>query len=337
MFPLFAVHAPLSVIVLIALALAFAYLNGYNDSGSMMAAVISTGAAGARRALILAAACNFVGPFLVGNAVAVVVGTGLVYPDAVTLASLAAGLLAAIAWTAIETHFGMPTSSTQALLGGLIGGGIAVAGFGAVQITGVVILVLALVIVPILSGLVGWLSMRLTLWLARGASPKINATFRHGQLVTSVLLAISHGAAGVPKIVGIIVLILARAGLVSGFTIPIWVVFLASLSMSVAIALGGWKVIRTLSARIYRLRPVHGFLSQGVAAAMVLGFTVVGLPVSTGQVSTSTLIGAGASERLSKVRWQVAQHLALSWVVTLPITALLAFILYPITRLAFHS
>lgn len=335
MLPSVAARLSDSVLVLIALALVFAYLNGYNDSGSLVGTVISTGATGARRALILAAAANFVGPFLVGSAVAVVVGTRIVYPDAITLASLGATLLAAIIWNAVATSLGIPTSSTHALLGGLIGGGIAVGGFQVVQTSGVLIVLLALVIAPILAGLTGWLALRLALWLAQGASPKINRTFRTTQLVTSVALAVSHGSSNVPKTVGIIVLILVRAGYLTDFTIPLWVVLLVSLSMSAAIGIGGWRVIRTLGARIYRVRPIHGFLSQTVAATMVFGAALVGGPVSMGQIATSTLIGVGASERLSKVRWLVAQQLVLVWVFTLPVTAVLAFVLYPVTRLAF--
>jgi len=331
----FAVPVSWSVFVLIALALVFAALNGYNDSGGLVGTVISTGATGARRALVLAAAANFVGPFLVGSAVAVVVGTRIVYPDAITLASLGATLVAAIVWNVVATGFGIPTSSTHALLGGLIGGGIAVGGFAVVQTKGVLIVLLALVVAPVLAGFAGWLALRLVLWLAQGASPKINQAFRASQLVTSVVLAVSHGSSDVPKTVGIIVLILVRAGLMASFTIPTWVILLVSLSMSGAIAIGGWRVIRTLGARIYRVRPIHGFLSQAVAATMVFGATLIGGPVSMGQIGTSTLIGAGASERLSKVRWLVAQQLVLVWVFTLPVTAVLAFVLYPITRLAF--
>lgn len=335
MLPSVAARLSGSVLVLIALALVFACLNGYNDSGSLVGTVISTGATGARRALLLAAAANFVGPFLVGSAVAVVVGTRIVYPDAITLASLGATLLAAIIWNAVATSLGIPTSSTHALLGGLIGGGMAVGGFQVVQTSGVLIVLLALVIAPILAGLTGWLALRIALWLAQGASPKINRTFRTSQLVTSVALAVSHGSSNVPKTVGIIVLILVRGGYLTDFTIPLWVVFLVSLSMSAAIGIGGWQVIRTLGARIYRVRPIHGFLSQTVAATMVFGATLVGGPVSMGQIATSTLIGVGASERLSKVRWLVAQQLVLVWVFTLPVTAVLAFVLYPVARLAF--
>ena len=324
-----------TVLILILLAVVFASMNGYNDSGSLVATVISTGACGARRALILAAVANFIGPFLVGGAIAATVSGGIVYPNAITQASLGATLLAAIVWNIVATSFGIPTSSTQALLGGLIGGGVAVGGFGVIQFRGALILLVALVFAPAFAGLLGWLGLRLTLWLARGASPKINNTFRRSQLVTAVLLAISHGSSSVPKIVGIIVLILGRAGLANEGSAPIWVIFLASLTMSTAIALGGWRVIRTLGTRIYRLRPVHGFLSQSIASAIVLGASLVGGPVSMGQISTSTLIGVGASERLSKVQWQTAQRLALAWLFTLPVTAVLAFTLYPVTRLAF--
>jgi len=324
-----------AVLILVVLALGFAVLNGYNDSGSMVATVISTGACGARRALILAATANFIGPFLVGGAVTATISNSIVYPNAITLASLGATLLAAIAWNIFATSLGIPTSSSQALLGGLIGGGVAAGGFGVIQLRGALILLLALGAAPFLAGILGWLALRLTFWLVRGASPKINRSFRNGQLVTSVLLAISHGSSDVSKTVGILVLILGRAGLLRGTSVPIWIVFLASLTMSGAIALGGWRVIRTLGARIYKLRPVHGFLSQSIAAALVFGATLIGGPVSMGQIATSTLIGVGASERLSKVHWQTARRLALAWLFTLPVTAAIAFVLYQLTRFVF--
>jgi PiT family inorganic phosphate transporter len=319
--------------VLIGLALAFAFLNGYNGSGSLVATLISTGAVGARRALLLAAAASFVGLFLFGLAVAVVIGTGIVDPNSITLASLAAALASALLWNALASVLGLPSSSSHALIGGLIGGGIAAAGLGVIQLSGLVILALALLVAPVVAILLSWLAMDLTLHLAQGASPRINEFFRRSQVVTSIFLALSFGTSNGQKVVGIIALVLFRAGVTRQFVIPDWVVLASAASISLGISMGGWRVIRTLGARIFRLRPVHGFVAQSTAAVTVLGATVLGGPVSLNQIVSSAIIGAGIAERLSKVRWEVAQNIAVGWLVTLPATVLVAIVLYPVALL----
>lgn len=323
----------MTVAVLIGLALAFAFLNGYNDSGSMVATLISTGVIGARAALFLAAIGNFVGPFLFGVAVAVVVGTGIVEPSGMTLASIGAALAAALIWNAIASVLGIPSSSSHALVGGLIGGGIIAGGLGVVHVWGLVILVLALLIAPALAAAVGWLAMRLTLWLSQAATPRINEFFRRSQLVTSLLLAVSHGTNDAQKTMGIIALILLRADLLSQFIVPPWVVLASALALAIGVGVGGSRVIRTLGARIYRVRPVHGFVAQTTATLIVLVATILGGPVSLNQISSAALIGAGASERMSKVRWEIAGQIAFAWLITLPLTALVAIFLYPVVRI----
>lgn len=314
---------------LVGLTLAFAFLNGYNGSGSLVATLISTGAMGARRALLLAAAASFVGLFLFGLAVAEVIGTDIVDPNAITLASMAAAVASALLWNALSSTLGIPSSSTHALVGGLIGGGIGAGGLGVVQLGGLEILALALFVAPALAVALGWLAMHLTLWLATGASPRINSFFRHGQVFTSVALALSFGTSNGQKVVGVIALILYRGRVTNGFTIPDWVVVASALSLSVGISMGGWRVIRTLGARIFRLRPVHGFVAQSTAAAIVLIGTLLGGPVSLNQIASSTIIGTGTAERMSKVRWEVAENIGIAWLVTLPATVLVAIILYP--------
>lgn len=318
------------VAVLVGLALIFGFLNGYNGSGSLVATLISTGGVGARRALLLAAAASFVGLFLFGLAVAVVVGTGIVAPASVTLASMAAALTSALLWNAAASVLGLPSSSSHALLGGLIGGGIAAGGLGAVELSGIGILALALVAAPVVAVVLSWLAMLLTLRLAQGASPRINEFFRRSQLATSILLALSFGTSNGQKIVGIIALILFRAGLSNQFLIPEWVVLASAASISLGISTGGWRVIRTLGGRIYRLRPVHGFVAQSTAAATVISATLLGGPVSLNQVASSAIIGAGVAERMSKIRWEVAEHIAVAWLITLPATVLVALLVYPV-------
>ncbi len=316
--------------IVIGLALVFAFLNGYNASGSLVATLISTGVVGPRRALLLAAAGNLVGPFLFGVAVAVVVGTGLVDPSGITLASLAAAVIAALAWNALASLLGIPSSSSHALLGGLIGGGIGAAGPAVVQVRGLEILALALLLAPLIAALAGWLLMRLTLVLTQGMTPRVNEFFRRGQLITAFLLALSNGTSSGQKTMGIIALVLLRAGWTQTFVVPNWVILVSALALALGVGLGGWRVIRTVGARFYRLRPVHGFVAQVAATVIVLGATVLGGPVSLNQIASAALIGVGASERLTKVRWEVAEQIALAWLITLPATAVVALIVYPL-------
>ncbi|MGH2459614.1 MAG: inorganic phosphate transporter [Chloroflexota bacterium] len=322
----------MTVAALVGLALAFAFLNGYNGSGSLVATLISTGAAGARRALLLAAVASFVGLFAFGLAVAYVVGTDIVELNGIDLASVAAALVSALLWFLVESALGIPSSSTQALMGGLIGGAIAATGLAAVKISGLVILAVALVAAPIVAVFVSWLAMRLTIWLVQGAPPRINNFFRAGQLPTSILLAASYGTSNGQKIVGIIALILYQARLYASFTIPAWVVAASACALSLGIATGGWQVIRTLGARIYRPRPINGFVAQSTAAVIVLGATVLGGPVSLSQIASTSIIGAGMAERMSKVRWEVAEQMVVGWLITLPLTAVVAIVLYPVAR-----
>lgn len=321
------------VAALVGLALAFAFLNGYNGSGSLVATLVSTGATGARPALLLAAIASFVGLLSFGLAVAYVVGTDIVEPDGIDLASLAAALASALLWFVVESALGIPSSSTQAIMGGLIGGAIAASGFGAVKLSGLVILGIALLVAPVVALAMGWLVMRVTTWLVQGASPRINEFFRAGQLPTSILLAASYGTSNGQKIVGIIALILYQGRIYPSFTIPSWAVASSAFALSLGIGTGGWQVIRTLGARIYRPRPINGFVAQSTATAVVLGATVLGEPVSLSQIASTAIIGAGMAERMSKVRWEVAEHMMVGWLITLPLTALSALALYPVAHL----
>lgn len=319
--------------VLVLLALLFAFMNGYNDSGSMVATLISTGTMNAREALLLAALGNFIGPFIFGVAVAVVVGTGIVDPGGITLASVAVALLSAFAWDVVASVIGIPSSSSHALVGGLIGGGVAAGGVGVVEPAGLALVALSLILAPVLGLVLGVAAMHLTLWLARDATPAINVVFRRGQLLTSILLSVSHGTSAGQKTMGVIALILFRARLSGQFAVPEWDIILTSFVLALGVSLGGWKVIRTLGLRIFQIRPVHGFVAQLTATLIVIGATLLGGPVSMNQVATTAIIGTGAAERVSKVRWQIARTTFYAWVITLPATTIVAFGLYPIAAL----
>ena len=314
--------------VSIVVALFFDFLNGFHDSSNIVATMISSGAMTPRKALFMSAIAEFCAPFLFGVAVATTIGKDLVSPDSVTTVVILAALVSAIAWNLITWAFGLPSSSSHALVGGLIGAVGLAEGLGAIQMSGLLKVVVALLISPLLGLVIGHLLMKLVLFLARGASPRINSLFKRLQVITSLALALSHGTNDAQKTMGIISMSLVAAGWLRDFVVPWWVIALCAASISLGTATGGWRIIKTLGAKIYRIRPIHGFTSQVTSATVILGAALLGGPVSTTQVVSSAIMGVGSAERLSKVRWGVAGEIFVAWVLTLPITALMAALLY---------
>jgi PiT family inorganic phosphate transporter len=316
-------------------ALLYGFLNGFNDSANVVATVISSRAMAPRLALLLTACGEFVGPFLFGVAVANTIGQGLIAPAAVTPGVVLGAVGAAIVWNLITWSLGIPSSSSHALVGGLLGAAAMAGGAGAIQFPGVQKVVLALFISPPLGLLAGFLIMRLTLWTVSGASPRVNILFKRLQIFTAVGLAVSHGANDAQKTMGILTLGLVAAGALPAFAVPLWVVAASAGAMALGTAVGGWRLIRTLGARIYKIRPIHGFTAQSASWGVILGAALLGGPVSTTQVVSSAIMGAGAAERLSKVRWGVAREMLVAWGLTIPVTAALAALAYlPIRSIA---
>ncbi len=312
---------------LIASALLFDFLNGFHDSANLVATMIASRAVSPRRALAIAAAAEFAGPFLFGVAVAVAVGKGLLDPAAVTLPVVLAAVWAAIGWNLLTWHFGLPSSSSHALVGGLLGAAVLAGGWRVVQLQGLYIVLLALFLSPVLGLLAGWLTMRLVLFLARGATPRINSFFKRAQVLTSIGLALSHGSNDAQKTMGIITLGLVVSGAVDSFRVPLWVVVASAGTIALGIASGGWRLIRTLGARIYRIRPVHGFSSQISAAGVIMAAALAGGPVSTTHVVSSAIMGVGGAERPERVRWGVAAEMVRAWLLTIPATAAVSALL----------
>ncbi|MCZ6529109.1 MAG: inorganic phosphate transporter [Chloroflexi bacterium] len=315
-------------IVLLILALVFDFLNGMHDSSNIVATVISSRAAQPRVALLLAAIANFLGPFLFGVAVATTIGDDLLVAEAITQTVVIAALGAAIVWNLLTWYFGIPSSSSHALVGGLLGAAIVAAGVAVVKADGLLKIVLALLLSPPLGLLTAFLIMRLTLWVVRGATPNVNIAFRRLQIPTLLGLSLSHGANDAQKTMGVIALGLLTAGITDSFFIPIWVIFVSALAIALGTALGGWRLIRTLGGKIYKIRPIHGFTSQVAGAGVIIGASIWGGPVSTTQVMSSAIVGAGAGERVNKVRWNVLRDMIYGWILTIPVTAILAGILY---------
>jgi PiT family inorganic phosphate transporter len=323
---------PTDVLVLIGLALVFDFLNGVHDSSNIVATMISSRAIGPRSALTITALAEAAGPFLFGVAVAHTIGSEIIAEAALTLAVLIAALVAAIAWNLLTWFFGIPSSSSHALVGGIAGATIAGYGFGALKLAGLGKVLLALFISPLAGLLSGYLLMKMILLLASGASPRINVTFKRGQFLTALALALSHGTNDAQKTMGIITLGLVVSGALPVFDVPLWVIAISAGAIALGTSLGGWRLIRTLGARFYTIRPVHGFTAQVASASVILGASLLGGPVSTTHVVSSSILGVGSAERLSKVRWGVAQQIAVAWLLTIPMSALLAAGIYALIR-----
>jgi PiT family inorganic phosphate transporter len=312
------------LIVVIALALFFDFLNGLHDSSNIVATMISSRAFRPQTALGVTAVAHFIGPFLFGVAVAKTIGDEVVIADTITLEVIIAALMGGILWNLVTWFFGIPSSSSHALVGGIVGAVGIGAGFEAIRIKGLEKILIALFTAPIIGFIFGFFVTRFIFFLARGASPRINNFFKRSQIVTAVALAFSHGTNDAQKTMGIITLGLVINGYITRFEVPTWVIAASAGAIALGTAFGGWKLIKTLGGKFYKIRPVHSFAAQMTSAIVIMGASLVGGPVSTTQVVSSAIMGVGSSERLSKVRWGVARDIITAWLITIPATALLA-------------
>jgi len=312
------------LIAIIGLALLFDFLNGIHDSSNVVATMISSRALSPRLALGITALANFLGPFIFGVAVANTIGHEIVAAETINEEVLLAALISAIGWNLLTWYLGFPSSSSHALVGGFIGAVAIGAGWDAIQLGGMEKILVALFASPILGFLIGYFILRITLLLSWNASPRINSFFRQSQILTALALALSHGTNDAQKTMGIITLALVTGGYLSTFAVPPWVILACATMIALGTALGGWKLIRTLGGKFYKIRPVDGFASQLASAAVILSASLSGGPVSTTQVVSSAIMGVGAAERANKVRWGVAQEITTAWLLTIPATALAA-------------
>lgn len=318
--------------IIIASALIFDFLNGFHDSSNIVATVISSRALHPRVALYMTAVAHFIAPFIFGVAVATTVGKGLIDPSAINPQVVIAATLSAILWNVFTWFIAIPSSSSHALIGGLLGAAVLAQGVGVVQLGGLLKILTALFISPPIGLLVSYMFMRLVLFLSRGATPRINVLFKRLQILTSLSLALSHGSNDAQKTMGIITLGLVAGGYQEKFDIQMWVIAASAGAIALGTAFGGWRLIHTLGGKIYKIRPVHAFTSQAASAGVILGAALLGGPVSTTQVVGSAIMGAGAAERFSKVRWLVAQNMLVTWVITIPVTALVAALFYVLLK-----
>lgn len=313
---------PISLIILILFALTFDFLNGVHDSSNVVATMISSRAMRPRIALGLTAVANFVGPFIFGVAVATTIGHDIVSGDQININVLIAACFAAIFWNVLTWVLGIPSSSSHAIIGGLIGAVAISAGFKVIMINGVLKVLIALFVSPIIGLVVGMLIANFTYLFSWNATPKVNGVFKKLQIITSIGLALSHGTNDAQKTMGIITLALVITGMQATFEVPFWVILICASAIGAGTALGGWQLIKTLGSKFYRIRPIHGFAAQASSAIVIITASLLGGPVSTTQVVSSSIMGVGAAERMSKVRWGVAGEIALAWVVTIPATML---------------
>ncbi len=314
--------------VVLLLAVTFDFINGFHDTANAIATVVATRVLTPRQAILMAATLNFLGAFS-GTAVATTVGKGIVDPDAVTQTVIIAALGGAIAWNLITWYFGIPSSSSHALIGGIVGGAVAFQGSGVLNRTGLEKIVVTLLTSPVIGMVIGFMLMVGLLWLVFRLSPHtVNEQFRRLQLLSSAFMSFSHGSNDAQKTMGIMTMALFSCGAIDSFHVPIWVMVVAATAMAAGTSAGGWRIIKTMGHRIIKLEPIHGFAAETAAASVIQVASHFGLPVSTTHVISGSIMGVGASKRLSAVRWGVAGNMFVAWVLTIPATATMAWLLF---------
>jgi PiT family inorganic phosphate transporter len=313
------------LLTIIAVALLFDYTNGFHDTANAIATSVSTRALSPRVAVLMAAILNMAGAF-VGKKVAETVGKGIIETGGVTLELVLAAVMGAVAWNLITWYFGIPSSSSHALIGGLVGAAIAKDGLHLVLWGGVVEkVILPMIASPALGFLIAFIVMTLLLWLVRRWPPgPVNRWFRMLQPISAAFMAFSHGRNDAQKTMGVITLALVASGHLTDFNIPLWVVFSCAGAMALGTYSGGWRIIHTLGSKVIKLDPIHGFAAETSAATVIQIATSLGFPVSTTHTITTAIMGVGATKRLSAVRWGVAGNIVTAWVLTLPAAALIA-------------
>ena len=312
-------------VVAIIIALIFDFVNGFNDSANSVATVIGTRVLRPLHAVTISAVANFAGPFIFGVAVATTIAKGIVSPDQITVYMIMGGLVGAIVWSSLCTYFGLPISNSHSLIGGIMGAGIIGLGFEQLVYGGLTKVFAGIIIAPI-GGIVFGMALAgiIIAVLAKRRPAVVNRTFGRLQIISSAWFALTHGANDGQKTMGIIVLILFSAGMISEIHMPLWVIFAAASAMGLGTFFGGYKVIKTLGLKVTRLKPYQGFAAETGGGMMLAIFAVLGIPASTTHAITGTIMGAGAARRKRAVRWKVSRQIIFSWVITIPGAAGLA-------------
>ncbi len=319
---------PFSLLVaVVILALIFDFINGFHDSSNAIATVISTRVMTPKMGIAMAAVMNLIGAFA-GTEVAKTVGTGLVAAQAVTQATIIAALIAAIIWNLITWYSGLPSSSSHALLAGLVGAGIATGGYQVLIWSGLKKILIALFLSPLIGFLFGWLVMAALLWAFQRSTPsRVTGISQKLQIVSASYMAFSHGSNDSQKSMGIITAALVSFYSLKEFHVPAWVIVSCALAMAAGTAVGGWRIIRTLGLKITALKPIHGFAAEMSAASVIEMASHIGVPISTTHTISAAIMGVGSTRRLSAVKWGIGINIVSAWILTLPVSALMAWVI----------
>ena len=324
----------LGVIGLIVVALVFDFINGFHDAANSIATIVATRVLTPGQAVVWAATFNFLAAFGFGTAVAKTVGSGMIDLDVVTSSVIFGGLAGAIIWDLITWYYGLPTSSSHALVGGYAGAAIAKAGFGSLVASGWTKTLTFIVLAPLMGMALALLLSIASLWLFRGFSPwRVDRWFRRLQLVSAALYSLGHGTNDAQKTMGIIAGVLFTAGYLTVFEIPFWVIIAAHLAIALGTLSGGWRIVHTMGSKITRLQPFGGFAAETAGAITLFTASSLGIPVSTTHTITGAIVGVGAVRRLSAVRWGVARRIVWAWILTIPASALIAAATYELLAL----
>jgi PiT family inorganic phosphate transporter len=325
----------------VAMAFAFAITNGFHDASNAIATLVATRVARPSQAILLAAVCNLVGPLLLGAAVADTIATIVTVPPGQEITVIGASLTGAVAWNLITWWRGIPSSSSHALVGGLVGAALATAGTGAVnwggiehgRPVGVFGSLIALAVSPVLGFGAAAAITRIVRHLLRRASARVDAAIRNAQWATSGWLAFSHGSNDAQKAVGIIAALLLATGRTTSLRAPTWVTVACAFALTLGTAMGGWSIVRTIGSRIVRLRPLDGLVSQASSASVIIASSMIGAPVSTSQIVASSVVGVGIGRRRARhVNWRIVADIGFAWLTTMPVAALFAVLSLPVWR-----
>jgi len=326
---------PIEIVFIIAVALAFDFINGFHDAANSIATIVSTRVLSPRAAVAWAAFFNFIAFLVFGVHVAKTIGKGVVDPSVVTPALILAGLIGAITWNLVTWWLGLPSSSSHALIGGFVGAAIASSGLGAVQGQGLARIAQFIVLSPLIGMALGFFNMWAVMWIFRRASPAgVDRLFRRLQFASAAAFSLGHGGNDAQKTMGIITALLYSTGHLTGeFEVPLWVVLSAHLAIGLGTLSGGWRIVKTMGMNITKLQPVGGFCAETAGALTLFGATLSGIPVSTTHTITGSIVGVGATRRLSAVKWGVAGRIVWAWILTIPMSALVAALCWYALRL----
>ncbi len=326
------IDAPLIVLIIL-VALVFDFLNGFHDAANSIATVVSTRVLSPQKAVVWAAFFNFVAAFVLGTHVAKTLGQGMIDLSVVTREVVLAGLIGAILWNLITWYYGIPVSSSHALIGGYAGAAVAKAGWGAIISSGWTKTLLFIVLAPLIGMILGFTLMASITWLLRKWNPfRLDKLFRRLQLLSAAFYSLGHGGNDAQKTMGIITGLLVASGHLQRFEVPLWVILISHAAIAFGTMFGGWRIVKTMGSKITKLQPFGGFCAETSGALTLVGATLSGIPVSTTHTIAGAIVGVGATKRLSAVKWGVAGRIVWAWVLTIPLAAAMSALSYLVLR-----